>query len=256
MRQLPPAATALIVAKQKAELEISREITAPEPMIVRSPDPPPPPLAQSKQIARRMDGIALPAPTGVQAWTEPTKEHNWDSGNRNAPAWLNGGITGEKTCSVCGVTQITSLIQADRAGMEYVYRDAWGNTIKSMEPLNNCPVFIGDPNGAILDGRTKIRGLTGEMHEVKYDVEGLSERMSRLERENAALREAMAKPQTIDATALIDFLARMVSLSVQTNGPTVPVIVAEKQYALPEPVADVIIQVAARERVLLKRDKN
>jgi hypothetical protein len=174
-------------------------------------------------------------------------------------------------CGVCGVELVsggTSLkggntvvgsIQADQAGLEYVYRDAGGLIITSFEPLS-CPIFIGNKpgnmGGAIMESREKIRNLARGAHQTTYRVETLEQRVDRLERENAVLREAVSQP--IDASAIVEFLADMVVAAARAKVQNVPVLIEGTQYALPEPVARVIIDVAAqpeRERVPITRKK-
>lgn len=274
--QLPPEAAKMALRQQqKAELELTKAIPPQEALVVRPPDPLPPAPVETRQPARRVCGEDLPAESGIPVWSEPPKEHMWGAfpGGRsspNSPAWLNGGdghSSGNgQVCGVCGVELVSSggltgSIQADQPGMPYMYRDAGGLLISSWVPLP-CPIFIGNKpgniGGAIMDGRVKIRGLSGEMHEVKWKVEGIEERIARLERENAILREAISQPTVIDADALVSFLASVVEATVREKLKTVPVMVEGNQYALPEPVANMIIQVAAkpmaeREKVLARR---
>jgi len=162
-------------------------------------------------------------------------------------------------CGRCGVEllngsadnqsekRIRGDIQADQSGLEYVYRDAGGCLITSFSPLP-CPVFIGNKpgnmGGAIMMDRVKIREVTKKVYDMSYRVEGTEERIARLERENEVLREAIQQP--IDATRLVEFLAEMVSAAIQAKMRMVPVLVEGKPYALPEPVANVIIDIAAQ----------
>jgi len=163
------------------------------------------------------------------------------------------------TCACCGVelvsggpslkggTPVIGSIQADQPGMEYVYRDAGGLLITSFEPLA-CPIFIGNKPGnvagAIMMDRVSIRALSGAMHTVQYRMEGLEERVARLERDNAVLREAISQP--INADAVVNFLADMVAAAARAKLESVPVLIEGTRYALPEPMARVIIDVASQ----------
>lgn len=263
--QLPPTVNQLVVQRQKAELDLTKTLPPQEALVIRPPDPPPPALVETHQIQRSLDGVPLPKATGVPTWVDPVKEHAWGVpaaggstlGHLHAPSWLNNSSGGGPTCGVCGVTLVDSG-RADGAGADYTYRDAEGVMIRSQNPLP-CPVFIGKSGqleGSVLDGKVKIRKLTNAMYGVTYQIEGIEERVARLERENDVLREAVSRP--IDADALVSFLASVVEATVREKLKTVPVMVEGTQYALPEPVANMIIQVAAQpvtehEKILARR---
>lgn len=197
----------------------------------------------------------IPAPSEVAPPppTTPTfKQHDWGGAPRgyspnahlHSPGWLQETIGG-KTCSVCGV-EVTTVIRPDREGMGFQYKDAYGNQLISLIELE-CPTFIGDPNGAIGEAKQRIRKVTGRVDSVEGRVESVEDRLDRLESENLELRAKVEAKTELDVTELVNWLATMVKEHVDQNRPTIAVSVANRRYALPEPVANMIIDVAAME---------
>ena len=221
--------------------------------------PPPPPVPpESQQIARSVDGVALPKSNPKHVYLEPFKEHDFSGtgqGRGRQPGWVNdeaGG--GSKTCNVCGVTVLTTFTQADRAGMDYHYRDAYGKEIHSMEPLG-CPTFIGDTNGAVMDVRGKTRALTGRMDGVETKVESVEDRVARLERDNVDLRAQLNAKIELDVSGLVAWLAEMAALHAQNQLPSVPATINGQPLTLPAPVATMVFEVGkvtTREPVLIE----
>jgi len=218
-------------------------------------------LPPSQQLPDNLDGQPLPVGPRVHTHVEPFKEHDWN-GDRarggsdpNAPSWLNDFDTGSgRICAVCGVMELTGkTIRADQAGWKYLYKDAWGNEVRSPEPLP-CPLFIGQTNGAVMDGRVKTRVLTGRMNGVEGRVESIEERLDRLEVENVALKQRLEEATVeLDADRVIEWLAEQ----VRQRARSAPALAPGAPAALPEPVEDLIdvlgIQSPERETVPVRK---
>jgi hypothetical protein len=116
-----------------------------------------------------------------------------------------------------------------------------------MEPLLDCPTFLGDPNGTLADTKERVRT-------VRKRVDNVEDRVAALEAENARLQEQLEAARVqIDATALVEWLSEMVARSVEARLPTVPVQIAgQTTRMLPEPVADMIISVGALDAEVLE----
>jgi hypothetical protein len=166
---------------------------------------------------------------------------------RHAPDWINGGNTDGPTCAACGVTLLNKYIRPDRQGMSFRYRDALGREIISLVELG-CPTFLGDVAGAAAESKQRIRGLDGRVDHVLDRVDTVEDRLARLEAENAELRAKVDARPEIDVTEMVEWLATLVQRSVEARLPTLPVSVRGQQYALPEPVANMIIDVAVIEK--------
>jgi len=139
--------------------------------------------------------------------------------------------------------------------MPFHYRDACGNQMTSMVELE-CPVFIGDTNGAVGEVKQRNRHVTRRVDGLEGRTESIEERLDRLEAENQDLRAKVEAKTEIDVTELVSWLAGMVKEHVERQMPTIPVSVRGAQYALPEPVANMIIDVAAVEKAVVpKRGK-
>lgn len=161
--------------------------------------------AIARPVAPRRAAPIKPLP----AHTDPDKKHKWES---------NGlGLSGQ-TCRTCGVTMqalgLTSNIQTDRSSLGYQYTDAYGVMIESLTELP-CPVFVGHMGGAVAGTTHRVRKLTNR-------VETIDERVTRLEQENAALREQAGTRQ---AEAL-DLLRRLTAATEQ--------LAVESRPALPD----------------------
>jgi hypothetical protein len=119
-----------------------------------------------------------------------------------------------------------------------------------------CPVFIGDTNGAVGEVKQRNRHVTRRVDGLEGRTESIEERLDRLEAENQDLRAKVEAKTEIDVTELVSWLAGMVKEHVERQMPTIPVSVRGAQYALPEPVANMIIDVAAVEKAVVpKRGK-
>lgn len=212
-----------------------------------APLPPLPPSDRLTVIPEAKFDVAtekVPEATGNKP--APFVEHQWGASKGTPPAarqpdWLNDGSldggNGGRTCAVCGVTERTRLIRADRKGMDYHYVDAYGVAMSSLVPLG-CPTFLGDVAGAAAETKQRVRNLDAQ-HET------MDARMTRLEQDNAYLRAKLEEKITVDVTGLVEWLAQVAALSNQAGLPSLPVSVAGLSYEVPKPVADMIIDVAA-----------
>ena len=195
----------------------------------------PPPLRDSTRIAvipiaatGAQDPESVPKATGNKP--AANVPHQWGNGPGGQPDWLND--SGGRTCRVCGVSERTDLIRADRKGMKYHYVDAYGVQMTSMVQLY-CPTFIGDTNGTLAETKGRVRNLDCQM-------ETIDSRLERLERDNIYLREQLEAKIQLDVTGLVDWLSQVAALARQNELASTRVEVAGLPYAVPMPVADLI----------------
>ena len=175
------------------------------------------------------------------------------------PSWLNGDNE-RRTCRVCGVEEIPpgGVILADHAGFGdegkelladkpvvgmWTYVDAKGKQFTSQRRLG-CPVFVLDHLGTTMENRAMLREVDDRVDHTDDRVDSLEDRMAALEAENAALREQANQP--IDVTQMVDFLSDMVAIAAARKLGLTRVQLEDGRVAqLPEPVADLIFDIAA-----------
>ena len=175
------------------------------------------------------DMDALPPATGNKP--DICVKHTFSS-SANSPDWLNnpGGSSAE--CIVCGVTIRKDLIRPDRKGMNFHYVDAYGLQLSSMIELD-CPVFIGDTNGAIGEAKQRVRG-----HDVI--LETVDARLNRLEQHNQYLQEQLEAKIQLDVNGLVAWLSQVSQMSAQAQLPTTQVAIAGLPFEIPTPIAELV----------------
>jgi len=191
---------------------------------------------------------------------EASRPHQFGGGGRGQPTWLNGD-DGRRVCQVCGVEVSPpggGLILADHAGFGddgktllgdkpqvglWTYVDAKGHQFTSQKELG-CPVFVLDHLGTTMENRAMLREVDDRVDCTDSRVDSVEDRLAALETENAALREQVAQP--IDVTQMVDFLSDMVAMAAARKLGLTRVQLEDGRVAqLPEPVADLIIDIAS-----------
>lgn len=115
------------------------------------------------------------------------QKHVWETD------WLNHP-NGEKTCSVCGIEDVSStFFRADfkmgNGKQLHHYRDHLGRVHSSFIELS-CPAFSGINGNESLEMKERARRERAGTAEVAAYVQVLADRVALLEAENALLREA------------------------------------------------------------------
>lgn len=203
-------------------------------------------------------------------------EHEWGNapGQNNQPSWLNDEAEGRQTCRNCGIERKIGnarSINADHAGFGddgihmlkgtgkvvaqiYWYTDAKGRSFQTTKELG-CPMLLLDEMGAIRENRQMVREVDDRVDYTDDRVDDVEERLARLEAENVAMKARLE--ERMDVTSMVEWLAEMVAIAAANKLATVNVqIEGRPAAALPEPVANLIIDVGAldqRERVPIHR---
>jgi len=228
--------------------------------------PPPPDDEPARPHKRR-------GPNAVEA----NRPHQFGGGPGGQPDWLNNGGSGGRTCRVCGVTEIppgglVGDILADHAGFGdegrellkgkpkvqmWTYIDAKGHKFTSQKRLG-CPVFVLDHLGTTMENRAMLREVDDRVDATDDRVDSVEDRLAALEAENQALREEISRP--VDVTEMVDFLSDMVAVAAARKLGLTKVQLEDGRVArLPEPVADLIFDIAAvkdQEPELVPRQRN
>lgn len=148
--------------------------------------------------------------------------HKWDTS-------FNGTIElgyGRRTCTHCGVTEDTSATLTDKTALKYIYTDAYGVSIHTMEPLP-CPTFLGHVGGATAANKQSIKAVTANVLETKETVNkidqrvlSVEDRILALEEENKALHQALLERDTMLKDVLLALKeVKQIAHNPMTNKP-------------------------------------
>lgn len=174
---------------------------------VESSTPPPKEL-----VDRQGERIPWASPQAKGAnGTRPAanQKHVWDSGNPNAPGWLNN--TEGRTCVICGVTELWpgKLILADRkradGSQQIHYVDAHGQKIVALEELS-CPTYLGDPGSAAAYAKDQVRKVRGRVDTVEEHLGTVDERINQLQADNDFFRQRLLEMPRLNAEMVADAL--------------------------------------------------
>lgn len=172
---------------------------------------------------------------GVPAHLEPDKPHVWEDD-------LFGN--GEKTCTVCGVTMSNPMsANLSKQSLKYIYTDAYGVSISTLKELP-CPVFVGDLGGGVATVTHSTRKLTGK-------VESINERVTRLEQENAELRERADRRQEVALDLLSRLVAAAERLAELGDAKVAPKLLPDHS----DIIEAIVVEMPEREKVPLTREE-
>lgn len=136
-----------------------------------------------------------------------------------------------------------SGVQTGKKSRLYHYRDARGNTISSLIPLE-CPLYVGDIPGTVAETKQRLRGTVTRVAGVEGRVGSVEERLATLELENRALKEQV-RTNHEGVSAFAAWLRDMVAEHVHRGGPVVPLTLEGETHQLPPPVARLIVDLGA-----------
>lgn len=173
--------------------------------------------------------------------------HSWElpaNAKRVQSDWLNQ--SDGPTCTKCGVTLRQNVVNLSHTTKQYNYIDAAGKSWTSTIPIG-CPAFMGDAGGAAMSGHQRIRDLKEEVAEVSDETSFLRQNVSEHEsRLDAVEAEQARQKEQLEATqrgvgAMIAWMGELVAAHRALGLPTKTVTVGGEVAMLPEPLADLIL---------------
>lgn len=243
-----PVGTSLAVAPAQLPSVAAQEAAPEVAKVPRKPQVPNhvSPAREDQELNKRGEKISYASPEARAASGKrpaPSQKHVWNTGGVS-PDWLNN-LDGGRTCKVCGVTERSDLIRADRqradGSQQYHYVDAHGNAIVSFEEMS-CPTYLGDPGSAAAYAKDQVRKVRGRVDDVedKLDtvdghLESVDERLARLEADNDFFRQRLIEQPVLDAEMVAEALL-IIAAKARPDGRTA---LAERVRALlPAPALD------------------
>jgi hypothetical protein len=159
------------------------------------------------------------------------QKHVWDSGSPNTPSWLNN-MDG-RTCVICGVTERSNLIRADRkrgdGTQQFHYTDAHGNAIVALEELS-CPTYLGDPGSAAAYAKDQVRKVRGRVDTVEEHLGTVDDRLNQLQADNDFFRQRILEMPRLNAEMVADAL-----VILATRQDVTPQLAEQIRLLLPAP---------------------
>jgi hypothetical protein len=182
-------------------------------------DPPRAPKVQELDIrGERIPWASDAARAANGVRPKANQKHVWGDGTAGAPAWLNGGEKGERTCVVCGVTERTLDMRVDRkradGSQQIHYTDAHGNKIVALEELG-CPTYVGDPSSAAAYAKDQVRKVRGQVDDVVAYLGTVDARLAQLEADNDFLRQRLIDRPVLTAEVVAEALLLLAERSGQ-----------------------------------------